>query len=326
MANSGDNFADSKQSSETARKGQSDRGISGYVFDIKKYAIHDGPGIRTTVFFKGCPLKCRWCHNPESWSIYPEPGFRGGRCMRCGRCVEACRAQAISSSENGPATDTSKCTLCGECVGVCLSSAREIIGSEMTVGEVLDELEKDIIFYDQSGGGVTFSGGEPLMQPEFLLAMLQNCRARGMHTAVDTTCYAESEIFKEVAEQTDLFLCDLKHMDGDVHRDFTGVDNELILYNIRWLSEAGKRIIIRIPVVPGFNDNRANIDMTAEFVRSLGNVGKIDVLPYNSGGKEKSARLTTEFDLMETDVPDDRQMAMIVDTLENYGFEIKIGG
>lgn len=298
---------------------------AGYVFDIKKYAIHDGPGIRTTVFFKGCPLQCLWCHNPESWSKYPEPGFRSGRCMRCGRCVDACEAQAISFSENGPVTDMSECRLCGECVGACLNSAREIIGSEMTVGDILKELEKDIIFYDQSGGGVTFSGGEPLMQPEFLLALLKNCQARGMHTAVDTTCYAESEIVKEVAEQTDLFLCDLKHMDRAVHKDFTGVDNDLILYNIRCLSDVGKRIVIRIPIVPGFNDDRANIERTAEFVGSLGNVSEIGILPYNSGGNEKCTRLASKLNLMKTEVPDSGKMTEIADTFRDCGFEVKIG-
>jgi pyruvate formate lyase activating enzyme len=196
----------------------------------------------------------------------------------------------------------------------------------MTVSQVVDEIKKDTIFYDQSGGGATFSGGEPLMQDEFLLALLKQCRSQGIHTAVDTTCHAKLEVIQQVAQHTDLFLCDLKHMDAAVHKDFTGVDNDLILYNIKWLSDAGKRIVIRIPIVPGFNDDRANIEMTAEFVKSLGTVGKIDILPYNRGGREKSARLTTEFDLMEADVPDDDKMAMIVQTLKNYGFEVKIGG
>ena len=326
MADLTGDFADSRPARTAPRPEQSERRICGYVFDIKKYAIHDGPGIRTTVFFKGCPLQCRWCHNPESWSKCPELGFRSGRCMRCGRCVEACEAQAISSAENGPVTDMSECGLCGECVGACLSSAREIIGSEMAVGEVLSELEKDIIFYDQSGGGATFSGGEPLMQPEFLLALLKNCRAKGMHTVVDTTCYAKSEIVKEVAEQTDLFLCDLKHMDRDIHKDFTGVDNDLILYNIRCLSDVGKRIVIRIPIVPGFNDDGANIEKTAEFVRSLGNVSEIGILPYNSGGNEKSTRLTSKFNLMKSEVPDSGKMTKIADTFRACGFEVKIGG
>jgi pyruvate formate lyase activating enzyme len=240
--------------------------------------------------------------------------------------VQTCQEQAISLSDNGPVTDADKCKLCGECVGACLSSAREIIGNEMTVNEVMNELEKDIIFYDQSGGGVTLSGGEPLMQPEFLLALLKQCQAQGIHTAVDTTCYAEPEIMREVAEQTDLFLCDLKHMDGAVHRDFTGVDNDLILYNIRCLSDAGKRIVIRIPVIPGFNDDQANTETAAEFVASLTDVSEIDLLPYNSGGKEKSARLTAEFDLMETDVPEGEKMIMVADTFKKYGFEVKIGG
>jgi pyruvate formate lyase activating enzyme len=240
--------------------------------------------------------------------------------------VEVCPEQAISLAESGPVTDVDKCKVCGECAGACLSSAREIIGQEMTVGQVMSEVRKDIIFYDQSGGGVTFSGGEPLMQPEFLLTLLKRCRAQGIHTAVDTTCYAEPEIVQKLAEQTNLFLCDLKHMDGAVHRDFTGVDNDLILYNIRSLSDAGKEIVIRIPVIPGFNDDPTNIEMSAEFVASLTGVSKIDVLPYNSGGKEKSARLTAEFDLMETDIPEGEKMITIADAFKNYGFEVKIGG
>ncbi len=164
------------------------------------------------------------------------------------------------------------------------------------------------------------------MQPEFLLALLNQCRTQGIHTTVDTTCHAKLEVIQQVAQHTDLFLCDLKHMDGAIHKDFTRVDNDLILYNIKWLSDAGKRIVIRIPVVPGFNDEKSNIEMTAEFVKSLGTVNRIDVLPYNRGGREKSARLTTEFDLMEADVPDDEKMAMIVETLKSYGFEVKIGG
>jgi pyruvate formate lyase activating enzyme len=319
-------FADLRPTPMALQPDKSEPGTRGYVFDIKKYAIHDGPGIRTTIFFKGCPLQCKWCHNPESWAIHPELGFRRGRCVRCGRCAEACEEQAISLAENGSVTDAEKCKVCGECVGVCLSSAREVIGQEMTVREVISEIEKDVIFYDQSGGGATFSGGEPLMQPEFLLGLLEQCRKQGIHTVVDTTCHVKPEIIEKAAGQADLFLCDLKHMDPAVHRDFTGVDNDLILYNIKCLSDAGKRIVIRIPIIPGFNDEKANIEMTAEFVKSLGNVSKISILPYNRGGKEKSARLTAEFALMETEVPGGQRMAAIADALRDYGFDVKTGG
>lgn len=303
-----------------------DQEVMGYVFDIKKYAIHDGPGIRTTVFFKGCPLQCEWCHNPESWRIYPEPGFRRTRCLRCGRCVEACKEQAITLSENGAVTDSNRCRTCGECVNVCLSGAREIIGQKMTVDQVMKEIQKDVIFYDESGGGVTFSGGEPLMQPEFLLALLKRCRAQDIHTAVDTTCYAEPENVRKIAAHTDLFLCDIKHMDGAAHKRFTGVDNDRILYNIKALSKAVNNIVIRIPVVPGFNDDPANIEMTADFATSLGCVVQIGILPYNPGGMEKSARLVTELDLIQSDVPSDETIEGIAETFRNNGFEVKIGG
>jgi len=219
-----------------------------------------------------------------------------------------------------------KCNLCGRCVDACMNRAREIIGRQMTVSEVMFEVEKDIIFYDQSGGGVTFSGGEPLMQPEFLLAVLNQCQAKQIHTAVDTSCYAEPKIVEMLSERTDLFLCDLKHMDNEIHERFTGVGNTLILDNIRRLSEAGKEIVIRMPVVPGFNDEKANIEATGKFTASLPGVIRVDILPFNRGGKEKSARLTTQSKLMQVKTPNEEEMSLIAKELGKYGFEVKIGG
>jgi len=298
----------------------------GIVFDIKKYAIHDGPGIRTTVFFKGCPLRCRWCHNPESWQGLPEHSFRQGRCVRCGRCETVCQGKAITFPDGYPVTDVEKCVLCGRCAVECPAGAREIIGQQMTVAEVMAEVVKDVIFYDQSGGGVTFSGGEPLMQGDFLLALLNRCRAEGIHTAVDTTCHAKGDLVRRVAEVADLFLCDIKHMDSPIHERYTGVPNDLILANLRMLAEAGKKIVVRIPIVPGFNNDMANIENTARFAQSLPTVKRIDILPYNRGGLEKSVRLTAGFDLMEGESPSDEQMAEIARTLRGYGFEVTTGG
>ncbi len=305
---------------------QTELETKGLVFDIKKYAIHDGPGIRTTVFFKGCPLQCKWCHNPESRKADVEFGFRDNRCLRCGQCVDACPHEAISLNGNCPVTDTEVCKLCGECIDVCLAGARQIIGEEVTVGKVMVEVEKDIIFYDQSGGGVTFSGGEPLMQPDFLLALLNQCRQKNIHTAVDTSCYAEKEIIESVAKRADLFLCDLKHMDNEMHERFAGVGNNLILENIRLISQAGKKIIIRIPVIPDFNDDSGNIEATGEFAASLEGVGRIDLLPFNRGGIEKSARLTNGIEFMQVETPDTEQMSLIAENLKKYVFEVHIGG
>ena len=308
------------------RDGPTGQAVSGYVFDIKRYAIHDGPGIRTTVFFKGCPLRCRWCHNPESWKARPELSLRPSRCIRCGRCVELCPCHAVSLLSDGPVTDPEKCAFCGECVAACPTGAREIIGKKMTVAEVMAQVKKDVIFYDQSGGGVTCSGGEGLTQPQFLLGLLAACRAEGIHTAIDTTCYVGPEVIRSVAGVTDLFLCDIKHMDSKVHEQYTGVGNELILDNIRMLSGMATEVHIRIPIVPGFNDGHDNIEQTVRFVQSLQTVHRVDILPYNRGGLEKRRRLVGETDLMEAQVPSDDTMAVIAETFRAYGFEVKIGG
>jgi len=228
--------------------------------------------------------------------------------------------------ENRPVTDVEKCVLCGRCVDVCPAGARQIIGREMAVGEVMAEVERDVIFYDQSGGGATFSGGEPLMQPDFLLALLNQCRARNIHTAVDTSCYAEPEIVESVAKRADLFLCDIKHMDNEMHERFTGVGNDLILENIRRISQAGKKIVIRIPIIPGFNDDPENIEATGKFAASLPGIGRIDILPFNHGGMEKSARLTGGIKSMQIETPDEEQMNSIAESLSKYVFEVSIGG
>jgi len=226
-------------------------------------------------------------------------------------------------------------------VDACKTGAREIIGRQMTVSEVMAEIEKDIIFYDQSGGGATFSGGEPLMQPEFLLELLNQCQTQKIQTVVDTSCYAEPEIVEMVSEKTDLFLCDLKHMDSETHERFTGEGNKLILDNIRRLSKAGKKIIIRIPVIPGFNDDQENIEAMGKFSASLRRsrkgrlaaeslglqgVKRIDILPFNRGGKEKSARLMGNIKPMQGETPNAKEMNLIARNLSKYGVEVKIGG
>jgi pyruvate formate lyase activating enzyme len=211
-------------------------------------------------------------------------------------------------------------------VDVCLAGARQVIGRKVTVKEVLNEIEKDIVFYDQSGGGATFSGGEPLMQTDFLYYLLFACQKSGIHTAVDTTCFAELETLEKISKVTDLFLCDLKHMDSDIHQRFTGVPNNLILDNIKWLASSGKKIFIRLPVVPGFNDSQDNIEQTVQFASTLDSIAGIDLLPYNSGGQEKASRLTQKYEIMKIQPPSPEQMADIAGRIEGFGFEVKIGG
>lgn len=267
----------------------------GIVFDIKRFALHDGPGLRTTVFLKGCPLSCPWCHNPESREFSPVLLFRPARCLRCLRCVEACPNHAISSQSGFPFTDHSACTACGQCTEACPSEAREIVGREFTVSEAMEEIRRDRIFYDESGGGVTFSGGEPLSQPEFLASLLRACRIDGIHTALDTSGFAEKTVFLRTATLASLVLYDLKVMDPETHLRLTGVYNKEILENITALSGLGTEILIRIPLVPDLNDSEANIIQTGDFARGLPNISGVELLPFHSLALEKHQRFSIPY-------------------------------
>jgi len=300
--------------------------ITGIVFDIEKFSIHDGPGIRTTVFFKGCPLSCWWCHNPEGQALAPELVFWENRCIRCGACQAICAQDAISWDDNRISTDAARCTLCGDCVEVCYADARQIAGREMTVAQVMAEVERDIAFYDQSGGGVTFSGGEPLFQPDFLLALLQACKAKGIHTAVDTCGFAPWETLDGIRGYVDLFLYDLKLMDDARHREFTGVSNKLILKNLRRLSALGHRIFLRVPIIPGINDDDENIRQTGALAAALPHLERVDILPYHHTAVDKYKRLNKVYSLPEARPPSDKRIAEIAGILREFGLQVKIGG
>ena len=299
---------------------------SGIVFDFKKYSIHDGPGIRTTVFLKGCPLSCWWCHNPESISVEPAVLYRPERCIGCGACLKACPTKAISATPEGFFADPALCNGNGACADVCPSMAREKVGRLMTSREVLDVIRKDIPFYDESGGGATFSGGEPLLQPEFLWGLLKGCRKMGVRTAVDTTGFAQASILLETASRTDLFLYDLKHMDPEKHKTYTGVDNTLILENLRKLTESGAKVAIRIPLIPGINDDAENIERTGSFVSGLKNIVSVHVLPYHAAARNKYAKWGKSYRLPDTLPPSAEEQQAAAESLKSFGLNVLIGG
>jgi pyruvate formate lyase activating enzyme len=271
---------------------------SGNIFDIKRYAINDGPGIRTAVFFKGCPLECWWCHNPEGQSSQPQIMFRLNRCKASKACIEACPIQAIHW-ENGSITNWETCDDCGKCAEVCYAGAREMVGSIVTVSQLMVEIERDIPFFDQSGGGVTFTGGEPMFQREFLLESLLACKEQDIHTIVDTSGYASWDGFEQIHSYVDIFLYDLKLMDESRHKQYTSVSNHMILDNLKKLSRAKASIIVRIPLIPGVNDDYENIHQSASFLADLPHLDGVELIPYHEIGLAKYQALGMNYKLNE---------------------------
>ncbi|MDP8287690.1 MAG: glycyl-radical enzyme activating protein [Candidatus Electryonea clarkiae] len=265
-----------------------DRGL---VFDIERFSTKDGPGIRTVVFFKGCNMDCFWCHNPESINLKPQLEYDETKCIACSSCVEACRRNALSVQSNVLIIDRSLCNECFDCVDACYSGALQRIGTEMTVSDILSEVLEDKIFYEGSGGGVTLSGGEVMMQSIFAAKLLEACKNEGIHTALDSNMSGNWSLFEEVLPFTDLVMADIKCMDDAAHKEAVGVSNKKVLENIKLVAERGTSLIVRTPVIPGFNDTKDNIRSTAEFVKTLDSLMYYELLAYHPLGESKAKKI-----------------------------------
>jgi pyruvate formate lyase activating enzyme len=300
--------------------------LTGTLFAIKRYALHDGPDLRVTVFLKGCPLSCLWCHNPEGMRPGLEIVSLRDKCAGCGECVPACPQGALSAGSHGIERDADLCTACGTCAEVCPALSHEAIGRRWNVDEVMAEIGKELPFFEGTRGGVTFSGGEPLAQPDFLEALLVACGRLGLHRAVDTSGFAPAGTVRRIAPHADLFLFDLKHMDPDAHRCATGVDNGLIHDNLRLVAATGMEVRLRLPLVPGFNDDEDNIRRTGLFAASLPGVRGIDVLPYHAAARGKYAKLGRPYPGRDIPAPDPARVDRAVNILQDCGLAVRIGG
>ncbi|MFI5177092.1 MAG: glycyl-radical enzyme activating protein [Vicinamibacterales bacterium] len=299
-------------------------GATGLIFWIERFAIHDGPGIRVAVFLKGCPLRCWWCHSPESQSPRPELLLKTDRCLICGTCAPCCPNDAIVATDSGYDTLRDICTGCGTCTDACPSGARTIAGRTMTVPELLGEIEKDRVFLERSAGGVTLSGGEPLMQPEFLGEAIDACRAAGFHTAVETSGFGTRQAI-EIAARADLVLFDLKIYDDDRHRQFTGVSNRIVLENFGRLAAGHQAIRVRVPLIPGINDDAGNLESIGAFAAAHG-VTALDLLPYHTAGAAKYERIGRPYKLADLAPAPPEALAPVRHCLERLGLTVHIGG
>jgi len=300
---------------------------TGLIFDIKKYAINDGPGIRLTVFFKGCNLACEWCHNPESISPKVQKMYTASKCIGAVKCIDNCPNDALMMTDEGIVTDYNSCNFCGICAEVCPTKAFEILGKFKPIDELMKVIDNEAAFFDQSGGGVTFSGGEPLMHVDYLLQILKACGKRFYHRVVDTTAFSSLETILEVAKHTELFLIDLKVMDTDIHKRFTGVSNEKILRNITELAKKDVEIIFRIPLIKDVNASHENIIKTAEFMNSLeGNRNVINLLPYHKVAENKHKKLGNLNGFIEFEAPSEEETKEVISIFKMFDIKATIGG
>lgn len=296
----------------------------GLVFDVMRFSLHDGPGIRTAVFLKGCPLRCWWCHNPEGLSPEPEVIYLPDRCVLCGDCVAACPNHAIAWRSR-PVRDLQVCRKCGNCASGCPAEATQLIGRWLSVDELIEQVSKDQVFFDESGGGVTFSGGEPFLQAAFLEAALDACRERGIHTAVETCGIVKRDVLLRLAPKIDLFLFDIKVMDRTKHIKFTGAPNDSILTNLAALAQQHSNIIVRFPIIGGVNDDDSNVEELAHFLKSAG-ASRLDLLPYHDFAGDKYRRLSRPYlaDGLKVPLPD--QIQAVAQRFKRDGFAVRVGG
>ncbi len=298
--------------------------MKGIITNIQKYCVHDGPGIRTTVFFKGCPLKCWWCHNPETQNKRNEIMFYEDRCSKCMRCINNCPVKAIDIQNGKPKINYDKCIKCEKCCDVCLNDAREYIGREVSPDWLIKELIKDNVFYEQSNGGITISGGEPMLQADFLKEILGKCKTYGLHTAIETCGYAKWDEFEKILNCVDLFLFDIKLMDSNKHRKYTGVENKLILDNLKKLSANNAEIIIRMPIIKGVNDNFEHVDNVIRFISNL-QITEVNLLPYHKMGMDKYKRMDLQYKMNGDEIPTDEQMKKLALRFSENSIKVKIG-
>lgn len=289
--------------------------MKGTIFNIQKFSVNDGPGIRTTVFMKGCPLRCLWCHNPESNSVKQELFYDPRKCISCRACMAVCDNGCHIFDEAEHTFIREGCTTCGKCASVCMAGALEAVGDEKTVEEVIAEVMKDEVFYENSGGGMTLSGGEPMMQFDFTYELLKAAKEKGLHTCIETCGYAKEEQYRKIADLVDIFLFDYKETDPVKHKEYTGADNRLIINNLKMLDDMGCNIILRCPIIPTLNDRDDHLSGIADMANILKNVLEINIEPYHPLGSGKSDMLGKEYALKELTFPEEATVQEWIDKI-----------